>query len=78
MSWKEAWQWPGGTSPFPGDAGLGLGSEVRAAREIQVPWSQSDGWTLSPLSMCVGRGFKGILEAGEVCVIQFGIIYLFI
>lgn len=39
----EAWQWPGGTPPFSGDARLGLRSEVRVKREIQILCSQSDG-----------------------------------
>lgn len=68
----EAWQWPGGSPPFPEDTGMGLGSEVRVEREIRILWSQSDDRVLSPQSRWMGKGLKGILEAPEVCVTQLG------
>ena len=55
--------WPGRVRLLPGDAGLGLGLEVLVEREIPVPWSGSCAWVLRPLSMWVGKGFTGILEA---------------
>lgn len=51
---------------------MGLGSEVRVEREIRILWSQSDDRVLSPQSRWMGKGFKGILEAPEVCVTQLG------
>lgn len=68
------WQWPGSSAPFPENTGVELGSQVRVEREVWIPWSQSDGQVLSPRSMWMGRGFKGILEAPEVYVTQLGVL----